>query len=35
MSNDEVNKLKLNNNDADNKKISWGKRKEVVFRRGS
>ena len=36
MSNDEVDKLKLNNNEVDiKKKNAWGKRKELVFRRGS
>ena len=39
MSNDKVDKPKLNNNEIDknkkNKKNAWGKRKELVFRRGS
>ena len=35
MSNDEVDKLKMNNNEVDKKKHAWGKRKELVSRRGS
>ena len=35
MSIDEVDKLKLNNDEVDKKKNAWGKQKELVFRRGS
>ena len=35
MSNDEVDKLKLNNNEVDKKKNAWEIRKELVFRGGS
>ena len=33
MSIDEVDKLKLNNNEVVKKKSAWGKRKELIFSR--
>ena len=35
MSNYEVDRLKMNNNEVNKRKNAWEKRKELVFRRGS